>query len=295
MLALALEYPDWESDGANWPNRNASRFIRTGGMTWHVQEMGPAKAPPFLLLHGTGAANHSFRDLMPILAREWRVIAPDLPGHGFTTGAQSRDLTLPGMANTIGELLAAIGAQPVRTAGHSAGAAILLQMSLAGNLPKAAIFGLNSALEPIRGNALLSPMAKLLFHNPLTSRLVSLQARVSGITGRLLDATGSRIDATGRECYAMLMRHPAHVNGAIGMMAKWELGELLRNLGKINAAVTLIASQDDPMVPSQVSRKASMLVPGCKLVIVNHGGHLLHEVDPVMVAGLLSEKQAEAA
>ena len=295
MLALASEYPDWESDGANWPNRNASRFIRAGGMTWHVQEMGPAKAPPFLLLHGTGAANHSFRDLMPILAREWRVIAPDLPGHGFTTGAQSRDLTLPGMANAIGELLAAIGAKPVRTAGHSAGAAILLQMSLAGNLPKAAIFGLNSALEPIRGNALLSPMAKLLFHNPLTSRLVSLQARVSGITGRLLDATGSRIDATGRDCYAMLMRHPAHVNGAIGMMAKWELGELLRNLGKINAAVTLIASQDDPMVPSQVSRKASMLVPGCKLVIVNHGGHLLHEVDPVMVAGLLSEKQAEAA
>ncbi|MEZ5800546.1 MAG: alpha/beta fold hydrolase [Nitratireductor sp.] len=269
-------YPGWRND-------------------WHVQEMGPAKAPPFLLLHGTGAANHTYRDLMPILAREWRVIAPDLPGHGFTTGAQSRDLTLPGMANAIGELLTAIGAKPVRTAGHSAGAAILLQMSLAGNLPKAAIFGLNSALEPIRGNALLSPMAKLLFHNPLTSRLVSLQARVSGITGRLLEATGSRVDATGRECYAMLMRHPAHVNGAIGMMAKWELGELLRNLGKINAAVTLIASQNDPMVPSQVSRKASMVVPGCKLVIVDHGGHLLHEVDPVLVAGLLSEKQAEAA
>ncbi|MEZ5790926.1 MAG: alpha/beta fold hydrolase [Nitratireductor sp.] len=74
-------------------------------MTWHVQEMGPAKAPPFLLLHGTGAANHSFRDLMPILAREWRVIAPDLPGHESTTRAQSRDLTLPGMANTIGNSL----------------------------------------------------------------------------------------------------------------------------------------------------------------------------------------------
>ena len=295
MLALASEYPDWESDGANWPNRNASRFIRAGGMTWHVQEMGPAKAPPFLLLHGTGAANHSFRDLMPILAREWRVIAPDLPGHGFTTGAQSRDLTLPGMANAIGELLAAIGAKPVRTAGHSAGAAILLQMSLAGNLPKAAIFGLNSALEPIRGNALLSPMAKLLFHNPLTSRLVSLQARVTGITDRLLEATGSQIDAAGRECYAMLMRHPSHVNGAIGMMAKWELNDLVRRFGDVSAAVTLIAASDDPMVPSQVSRKASTLIPGCRLVSVDHGGHLLHEVDPQLTAGLLGDRKAEAA
>ncbi|MCB1429660.1 MAG: alpha/beta fold hydrolase [Nitratireductor sp.] len=295
MLALASEYPDWESDGANWPNRNASRFIRAGGMTWHVQEMGPAKAPPFLLLHGTGAANHSFRDLMPILAREWRVIAPDLPGHGFTTGAQSRDLTLPGMANAIGELLTAIGAKPVRTAGHSAGTAILLQMSLAGNLPKAAIFGLNSALEPIRGNALLSPMAKLLFHNPLTSRLVSLQARVTGITDRLLEATGSQIDAAGRECYAMLMRHPSHVNGAIGMMAKWELNDLVRRFGDVSAAVTLIAASDDPMVPSQVSRKASTLIPGCRLVSVDHGGHLLHEVDPQLTAGLLGDRKAEAA
>ncbi|MEZ5790927.1 MAG: hypothetical protein R3D34_09145 [Nitratireductor sp.] len=65
-------------------------------------------------------------------------------------------------------------------------------------------------------------------------------------------------------------------------------------MGKINAAVTLIASQDDQWFPRRY-RARLLLVPGCKLVIVNPGGHLLHEVDPVMVAGLLSEKQAEAA
>ncbi|MCB1456280.1 MAG: alpha/beta fold hydrolase [Nitratireductor sp.] len=295
MLALGFEHPDWGTDGANWPNRSASRFITAGGLTWHVQEMGPANAPIFLLLHGTGAASHSFRDLMPILSRHWRVIVPDLPGHGFTTGGQSRDLTLPGMANCVAALLLAMDARPARCAGHSAGAAILLQLSLTGKLPGAELYGLNSALEPIRGNALLSPMAKLLFHNPLTSRLVSLQARVTGITDRLLEATGSQIDAAGRECYAMLMRHPSHVNGAIGMMAKWELNDLVRRFGDVSAAVTLIAASDDPMVPSQVSRKASTLIPGCRLVSVDHGGHLLHEVDPQLTAGLLGDRKAEAA
>ena len=53
--------------------------------------------PDLLLLHGSGAATHSWRDLAPLLARDFRVIAPDLPGHGFTETPGGDGLSLPGI------------------------------------------------------------------------------------------------------------------------------------------------------------------------------------------------------
>ena len=59
-------YLDWATDGADWPNREASRFVEAAGLRWHVQVMGAG--PVLLLLHGTGASTHSWRDVMPKLA-----------------------------------------------------------------------------------------------------------------------------------------------------------------------------------------------------------------------------------
>ena len=68
---------DWNREGLIWPHREASQFITIGGAKWHVQRMG--SGPTLLLLHGTGASVHSWRGLMPMLARTHEVIAPDLP------------------------------------------------------------------------------------------------------------------------------------------------------------------------------------------------------------------------
>lgn len=48
------------------------------------REAGPQNAPVLLLLHGFPSASHMFRDLIPLLADRFRVIAPDLPGFGQT-------------------------------------------------------------------------------------------------------------------------------------------------------------------------------------------------------------------
>ena len=95
--------PDWTQDGKDWPNRAASRFYSAGGITWHVQITG--QGPVLLLVHGTGAATHSWRDLLPPLRQNFTVIAPDLPGHGFTSQPDKAGMTLPGMARGIAGLL----------------------------------------------------------------------------------------------------------------------------------------------------------------------------------------------
>ena len=79
------------------------------------------------------------------------------------------------------------------------------------------------------------------------------------------------------------------------MMARWDLVPLQRRLPGIDAPVLLIASVDDPMVPSAVSRKAAHLIPNARLDVVRDGGHLLHELKPdLVVRKILDWKGAHA-
>lgn len=294
-MTLSGPCPTLSDAGRNWPFRDASRMLRVGRLDWHVQSIGDAQAPVALLVHGTGAATHSFRGLIPLLSRHYRVIAMDLPGHGFTCGAKAEDLTLPGMARALADLVRALAVEPTLAIGHSAGVAVLIQMALDGGIRPCRIVGFNAALEPIRGNALLSPLAKLLFANPLTSRLVSFQARIGNMADNLIKATGSPIDQAGRDCYNMLLRQPSHVSGALGMMANWRLEPMLARLGELKIPVTLIAAADDPMVPSRVSDRAARLIPDGSFIAVPRGGHLLHESDPERVCELVEVSCPSAA
>ena len=162
---------EWEADGRDWPNRAASRFVSVAGFTWHVQVLGCG--PAVLLLHGTGAATHSWRVLAPALARRFTVIAPDLPGHGFSAMPAPDRLSLPGMARGVSDLLEALGARPSLVVGHSAGAAILARMVLDGMIAPDRLISLNGALLPFRGlpAAFFSPAAKLLASVRLVPRL----------------------------------------------------------------------------------------------------------------------------
>ena len=92
---------------ADWPHRDLSRHIACKPHLWHMQEMGAG--PLVLLLHGAGGATHSWRHLMPLLAADYRVVAIDLPGQGFTRlGARGR-CGLDPMATDIARLCAAEG------------------------------------------------------------------------------------------------------------------------------------------------------------------------------------------
>jgi pimeloyl-ACP methyl ester carboxylesterase len=69
--------------GANVP-RTIIRRVEADGVIVFYREAGPADAPIVLLLHGFPTSSFQFRELIPRLADCYRVIAPDLPGFGFT-------------------------------------------------------------------------------------------------------------------------------------------------------------------------------------------------------------------
>jgi len=284
--------PDWAVAGRDWPNREASRFVRAGAVNWHVQVGGPEDAPALLLLHGTGAATHSVRELFALLARDFRVVAPDLPGHGFTDARTDSALSLPGMAAALGTLCEALGVAPAFGIGHSAGAAVLLRMALDRPAAFTRIVGINAALTPIDGSAILSPLAKLLFLNPLVPKLFSKRAASGETVKSLLARTKSTLDPDGIRYYRTLAQNPAHVAGALGMMANWDLHDLQKRLGDITVPTTFIVAEDDPMVSPGDSTEAAARMPDAEILRFATGGHLLHEVDAPALARLVTERCA---
>jgi magnesium chelatase accessory protein len=281
--------PNWATEGAAWPNREASRFLAAGGVRWHVQVMGAG--PPLLLIHGAGAATHSWRDMAPRLARDFTVIAPDLPGHGFTSTPHAEGLSLPGMARALHALLEALNLAPTAAVAHSAGAAIALHMRLKGWIGDGGIVSLNGALRPYGGSAgqIFSLLSRVLFLNPVTIELFALSARRPGAVARLLDDTGSKIDETGLALYGRLISATGHIEGTLGMMAHWDLKSLLADLPRVTGPVTLVAAEGDRAVPPGVARDAQALIPRSTLVSLRGLGHLAHEEAPDLVLDIVRD------
>ncbi len=293
-MSAFLRKPDFAEEGRDWPNREASRFIAAGGLRWHVQILG--EGPDLLLLHGAGAASHSFRDLAPLLAARFRVIVPDLPGHGFTETPVGDGLSLEGMARSLKALLAALGVAPDLMVGHSAGAAVALKLSLQGLQPTHGVVALNGALEPFPGaaGAVFPVLARLLFLNPFAVLGFSWRARGPMAVERLIAQTGSRIDARGLGLYRALLSCPGHVAGALGMMSRWDLTPLQEDLVRVEVGVLLIAGAKDQAVPSRVSEAAARRIPRARTAILPELGHLAHEEDPSGVAALILAHADEA-
>lgn len=83
--------------------QTTAHFTDADGLRIFYREAGSKDAPVLLLLHGFPASSFQFRELMPLLADKYRVIAPDLPGFGFTEVPPSRqyEYTFANFATTI--------------------------------------------------------------------------------------------------------------------------------------------------------------------------------------------------
>jgi haloacetate dehalogenase len=132
MSDLADLYPGFAS---HWIATGAGRiFARTGGT-----------GPPLLLLHGHPQTSVMWHRVAPMLARQFALIIPDLPGYGWSDApeadAEHAPYTKRAMANAMIEVMEALGHVRFRIAGHDRGGRVAYRLALdhPGRLEKIAV------------------------------------------------------------------------------------------------------------------------------------------------------------
>lgn len=279
--------PRWDREGADWPHREASEFHVAGGVSWHVQRYG--RGPALLLLHGTGASSHSWADVGTALSSDFSVVAPDLPGHGFTSTPSGRAMSLPGMAASVAALLDGLRVTPSLIAGHSAGAAVMIEMIVSGRAAPHAALSVNGAFAPFGGaGAFLFPMmAKMLALNPFVPALVAQGAARRKRVESLIKGTGSSVPDRNIDLYARLLGCSGHVAGALRMMANWDVAPLRARLSELKSPAVFAAAENDRAVPPWISAEAAKLAPRGEYRLFAGLGHLAHEEDSGAFAALI--------
>ena len=272
---------DWKRHKAEWPNAEASYMVSSGKHEWHIQKKGSGLS--LLLLHGTGASTHSWDGLFQRLSLSYEVIAIDLPGHGFTKLGTKHRSSLTHMAADIVTLCDEQGIKPNFVVGHSAGAAIALELSKSISLT--GVIGINSALSKFRGIAswAFPVIAKFISLNPFVPNALAGLGRNPLRVEKLMRETGSYLTETQLSRYKALFQDRDHVEGALLMMSQWNLERLLLNLSSIKTPTLLLAGTADGTVHPSVSRTISHRITNASYAELPRLGHLAHEEQPDLI------------
>jgi pimeloyl-ACP methyl ester carboxylesterase len=141
--------------------RTSFHIIEADGVRVFYRQAGPVDAPVLLLLHGFPSSSHMFRELMPRLATHYRVVAPDLPGFGFTTVPTERNYqySFDSLATTAEAFVEALGLKRYALYVFDYGAPVGFRLAVAHPERVTAIVsqngnayeeGLSDAWDPIR-------------------------------------------------------------------------------------------------------------------------------------------------
>jgi len=106
------------------------RFAEVRQHEVFYREAGPKDAPVVLLLHGFPTSSHMFRNLIPALAERYRVVAPDLPGFGFTVSTTPFEHTFDHLTAVMDDFTNVIGANRYAVYVFDYGAPVGLRLAL---------------------------------------------------------------------------------------------------------------------------------------------------------------------
>ena len=259
-------------------------WVDAGGLRTHVALAGDPEAPPVLLVHGWPQHWWAWRYVIPELAKDHRVIAPDLRGHGWTE-APHQGYEKEQLATDLLALLDAMGLGKVTWVGHDWGA-------FAGFL---AAFRAPERLDRLVALCIPPPFSRERSLSSL-ALMLSYQAPIStpglgsvivrrGFAGRILKlgrAQGSFTEAEVRT-YDQVFRDRPHVTvGLYRTFLTRELASLAKGkyAGRIVGVPTRIVVCDRDKVTRSVRSDSYPDQPNVTVRRVDGVGHFLPEEAP---------------
>ena len=269
------------------------KTIAVTGAALNVVELGreDAAAPPILLLHGASSNLEAMRrPLGDLLARHYRVILIDRPGHGWSVREREADSTPEIQARMIEEALAKLGTGPVIVVVHSLAGALGARMALDYPERVAGLVMLAPATHPWRGGvgwyneAVTTPVIGPLLAYTITLPLGLLLA---GRSARNVFLPQAMPDGYVKDSATLLLLRPREfvANARDLVTLKEAVAEQAPRYGEIKMPVTIIAGDVDKTVSTNIhARPFAATVPDAKLIVLPGAGHMIQNAAPDLVA-----------
>jgi pimeloyl-ACP methyl ester carboxylesterase len=293
-LSLALKLDGLFDRGDPKQMRPIPRRAHAAGVDTFYLDAGVG--PPVVLLHGLGATNASMLTTLSDLSRDFRVIAPDLPGFG-DSGKPSARYDAEFFSRWLDEFLGAIAVDSAHLVGNSMGGRVAIETALRypGRVDRLALLApamafrrgrqlapLVRVLDPRLGKVpLVAPristhaMLRLIFSNPRRIRRTWYDAAVDEF---------HRVFSTpeGRVAFYAAAR-AIYLDPPFGRDGLWE------RMTRLDRPALFVWGDADWLVPSGFGRHVKRAVPGCESIVFEDCGHVPQFERPDVVHPLVRD------
>jgi pimeloyl-ACP methyl ester carboxylesterase len=260
------------------------------------------RGPALLLVHGICDSSRTWQDLIPVLAEDHTVIAPDLLGHGASDKPRA-DYSVAAYANAMRDLLSVLDVDRVTVIGHSFGGGVAMQFAYqfperCERLVLVSTGGISREVHPLL-RALSGPAGELLLPLVrLTSARVGLRAALK-LSERLETDVGrdardfARVfdvlpDREAMRAFLRTLRAVVDPRGQVVTM-------LDRCYLAAGIPTMLVWGSRDPVIPFAHARLARAAMPGSRLETLEGAGHFPHHTDPRWFLDVLRDFLATTA
>jgi pimeloyl-ACP methyl ester carboxylesterase len=268
-----------------------SWFTTVEGARIHYQEAGDEKAPPILLIHGFISSTLIWAEVfLPLAAAGFRVVAPDLPGYGYSDKPRRAEYTIESQARAVVGLMDRLGIEQAALVGASYGGAIAAAIALdhPERVSRLVLVGAVSSDEPKK--KLLMRLVRL----PLVGDLVTplflgsrwvLRKRMEEVYQRLrIPVDEHKVDAR----HHLLATADTH-RAMIRTVRRWSANRIFRDAHLIRQPTMLMWGEDDVHIPLAEGFRLRDEMPNARLVVFRNCGHLPPQEYPKQFVGMVSE------
>jgi pimeloyl-ACP methyl ester carboxylesterase len=267
----------------SWPdsldfiyNPEYSWFTRVNGVRIHYQEAGDEQAPPIILIHGFISSNLIWSHVLkPLAQKGLRVIAPDLPGYGYSGKPRDAEYTINEQARSVMGLMDRLGIRKATIAGASYGGAVAATMALdyPERVEKLILVGAvtnddvkKNILMRVTVLPLVGDIATPLF---LGSRWI-LRKRMEGMYRRLQRPINEKMVASRHHLLETANAHRAMIRTA----RHWSANRIAREASLIRQPTMLVWGDEDDHIPLDDAFRLRDAMPNAKLIVFRNCGHL---------------------
>ncbi|AHC24730.1 MULTISPECIES: alpha/beta fold hydrolase [Mycobacteriaceae] len=271
-----------------------TRFVEIHGVRQAVVDQGDGDEV-LLLIHGMAGSAETWRAVLPQLSKKYRVIAPDLLGHGQSSKPRT-DYSLGAFAVGLRDLLDELGVSSATVVGHSLGGGVAMQflyqhpeycrrLVLIGSGGLGPDVGWILRLLAAPGAEFVMPVIApppvLRAGNAVRSWLTSVGLR-SPRGAEIWNAYSSFADSETREAFLRTLRSVVDYRGqSVSALNRLNLREEL--------PVLAIWGEDDNIIPVDHAYSALQARPDCRLEILPGIGHFAQVEAPFEVIELIDE------